>query len=85
VLHDGDNERLGLVVSSSHPLLGTIRQFGALFSFSDTPVEPGGPPPMVGQHTRDVLTEAGFGPDYIGANLANGVLYEPDGDYRWTV
>ena len=84
-LHDGDNERLGLVTASSHPVLGTIRQFGALFSFSDTPVAPGGPPPIVGEHTREVLAEAGFETAEIDGHMAAGVIYEPDGDYRWSV
>jgi hypothetical protein len=37
VLFDSDLERLGLVTEYEHPLLGKVRQFGNLITFSDTP------------------------------------------------
>ena len=37
VLFDADNERLGLVAEYEHPIMGTLRQFGELIQFSDTP------------------------------------------------
>ena len=36
-LFDADNERLGLVAEYEHPIMGTMRQFGELIQFSDTP------------------------------------------------
>ena len=51
-LHDADNERLGLVAEYPHPTLGNLRQFGTLVDFSETPTGPYGPPPLVGEHTR---------------------------------
>ncbi len=74
VLHDDDNVRLGLVASYDHPEFGPMRQFGALWQFSDTPVQIGGPPPLVGQHSREVLRAAGFADGDIDALIESGVV-----------
>jgi crotonobetainyl-CoA:carnitine CoA-transferase CaiB-like acyl-CoA transferase len=85
VLHDEENVDLGLVVSYEHPLLGNIRQFGHLVNFSDTPGRIAGPPPMVGEHSRDILSSAGFSDDAIDELKRNGVVFWPEGgsDYPW--
>jgi crotonobetainyl-CoA:carnitine CoA-transferase CaiB-like acyl-CoA transferase len=80
-LHDGDNERLGLVTEYEHPLLGRLRQFGHLITFSETPGKIWGPPPLVGQHTREILHEAGLRDGDVDSLLAAGVVYEPDEHY----
>ena len=54
-LYDADAERLGLVVEYEHPIMGTLRQFGELVNFSDTPARVFGPPPRVGEHTLEIL------------------------------
>jgi crotonobetainyl-CoA:carnitine CoA-transferase CaiB-like acyl-CoA transferase len=77
LLHDDDNVRLGLVASYDHPEFGPLRQFGALWQFSETPVQIGGPPPLLGQHSRDVLRSAGFGDGDISALIAAGVVAAP--------
>jgi len=81
VLHDADNERLGLVAEYGHPVLGRLRQFGRLIAFSDTPGRIAGPPPLVGQHGRDILHEAGYRDDDIDALVGQGVVYVPDAGY----
>jgi crotonobetainyl-CoA:carnitine CoA-transferase CaiB-like acyl-CoA transferase len=85
VLFDDDNVRLGLVAEYEHPLLGRMRQFGNLIGFSDTPGAPQGPPPMRGQHTREVLAEAGYSGDEITDLLGRGVAAEPEDGYMWAV
>ena len=55
VLFDADNERLGLVAEYEHPIMGKMRQFGELIQFSETPAHVDGPPPRVGEHTREIL------------------------------
>jgi len=82
-LHDGDNERLGLVTSYDHPLLGTLRQFGRLFEFPDNPGPDLTPPPLVGQHTREVLRSIGLLDGDVDALVGSGVAYEPDDSYHW--
>ncbi len=82
-LHDADNERLGLVTEYDHPTLGRLRQFGKLFDFPLTPHAATSPPPLVGQHTREVLHELGLRDGDVDALLAGAVVYEPDDSYRW--
>jgi crotonobetainyl-CoA:carnitine CoA-transferase CaiB-like acyl-CoA transferase len=83
-LRDADNERLGLVTEYDHPKLGRLRQFGTLIDFSDTPTGPYGPPPLVGQHTREVLGGIGYTDADVDDLLARGIVYEPSDDYPWT-
>ena len=52
-----DNEQVrhrGLRIDIPHPL-GTVPTVASPMRFSDTPVEYGMPPPLLGQHTREVL------------------------------
>jgi crotonobetainyl-CoA:carnitine CoA-transferase CaiB-like acyl-CoA transferase len=84
VMFDADNERLGLVAEYDHPLLGRIRQFGSLIDFSETPGEISGPPPMVGEHTREILEWLGYSEADMDELKAEGVVYWPDDNYAWT-
>ncbi len=43
-----------------HPKLGRFEHFGTTIDFSDTPGRIWGPPPLVGQHTREIMHEYGF-------------------------
>jgi crotonobetainyl-CoA:carnitine CoA-transferase CaiB-like acyl-CoA transferase len=78
---DADQVDLGLVARYPHPLMGAMRQFGELISFSETPGEISGPPPLVGQHTREVLHEIGCTDAEVDDLIAQGVAYEPDEGY----
>ena len=49
-----------MVRETVHPTLGRIRTLGTPLKLSATPLTPGRPAPLLGQHTDDVLTEAGF-------------------------
>jgi crotonobetainyl-CoA:carnitine CoA-transferase CaiB-like acyl-CoA transferase len=82
-LFDADNERLGLVAQYDHPILGPMRQFGTLIDFSETPGHIAGPPPLVGQHTREILAELGYSDDEQHALKDERVVYWPDDDYAW--
>lgn len=57
---DPEMQALGLVVKQHHPKLGRYEQFGVTIDFSDTPQHIFGPPPVVGQHTREIMREHGF-------------------------
>ena len=78
VLSDADNVALGLVAEYVHPLLGVVRQNGPLINLSATPSRVFGPPPLVGQHTREVLQGADFSGSEIDELLRAGVVYAPD-------
>ena len=49
-----------MVVASQHPVAGAIRQLGVPVKLGETPGAVRTPPPVLGQHTRDVLAELGF-------------------------
>jgi crotonobetainyl-CoA:carnitine CoA-transferase CaiB-like acyl-CoA transferase len=85
VLFDADNERLGLVAEYEHPHMGRVRQFGELVQFSDTPGAIGGPPPLVGEHTREILAWLGYTEAEIDALGADHVVAWPTPDYPWSV
>jgi formyl-CoA transferase len=47
----------GLRVEMPHPLAGSIPGVASPMRFSETPVEYLMPPPLLGQHTREVLSD----------------------------
>jgi crotonobetainyl-CoA:carnitine CoA-transferase CaiB-like acyl-CoA transferase len=85
-LHDEENLRLGLAVAYEHPILGELRQFGLLVNFSETPGRVAGPPPMVGEHSLEILGSIGIDAESAARLRADGIVYWPgDGaDYPWT-
>ena len=64
----------GLLVELEHPLAGPIRTVAQPMKFSATPPDYKLPPPLLGEHSRSVLADAGFAPDEIAALEAAGVL-----------
>jgi crotonobetainyl-CoA:carnitine CoA-transferase CaiB-like acyl-CoA transferase len=84
-LFDADHERLGLVADYDHPIVGHMRQFGAVIDFSETPGRISGPPPLVGEHTKEILGWLGYDDGQMQALKDEGVVYWPDDAYSWTV
>jgi crotonobetainyl-CoA:carnitine CoA-transferase CaiB-like acyl-CoA transferase len=80
-LFDADAERLGLVTDYGHPILGAMRQFGNTIDFSDTPPRPFGPPPLIGEHTQEILAWLGHDDARLTELRDQGVITWPDADY----
>ena len=85
ILFDEDLVRLGLVTEYEHPVLGRVRQFGNLMSFSDSPTRQERPTPMLGQNTREILEELGYDEDAMDDYRGRGIVYWPDDDYPYPV
>ncbi|MGE3346773.1 MAG: CaiB/BaiF CoA transferase family protein [Ramlibacter sp.] len=66
----------GMVVDLVHPQAGPTRAVGCPVHFSRTPTQVTRPAPLLGEHTRELLREYGFGDTEIDALLAAGVVEE---------
>ena len=66
----------GLVVTQQHPQLGKYETVGSMIDFSETPGTIWGPPPLVGQHSREILREFGFDDTQIDALIADKAVFE---------
>ncbi len=85
ILFDDELLRLGLVTEYEHPILGRVRQFGNLITFSDTPGRPRRPAPLVGQHTREILSQLGYDDSTVDDYYSRGVITWPGEDYAYRV
>jgi len=64
-----------MLVTMDHPKIGKIKQIGAPLKFSDTPLKLELPPPMLGQHTDEVLVKlCGYSEDEVAALKKNKVV-----------
>ncbi|TAK01142.1 MAG: CoA transferase [Chloroflexota bacterium] len=65
---------VGARVPLVHPVLGAVDQVRSPFDFSATPATVRTPPPLLGEHSTEVLAEVGYGPEAIGVLRADGVV-----------
>jgi len=62
----------GMIVDVDHPTLGPIRALGSPLKMSETPPRVDRRAPLLGEHTREVLREAGCSDEEIAAVIAEG-------------
>jgi crotonobetainyl-CoA:carnitine CoA-transferase CaiB-like acyl-CoA transferase len=67
----------GFFWDAPHPELGLVRQIGSPMRLSRTPVRHDAAGPLLGQHTVDVLRDAGYGPDEIDDLVRSGAAVAP--------
>jgi crotonobetainyl-CoA:carnitine CoA-transferase CaiB-like acyl-CoA transferase len=73
-LDDAANRALGLVASYPHPRFGQLEQIGAFWRMDGIPALRNLAPPILGEHSREILDEIGFGATEIDALIVDGVV-----------
>jgi formyl-CoA transferase len=63
-----------MVIDTNHPTLGRQRTLGSPIKLSATPANPGRRAPLLGEHTDEILREAGFNEDQIDALRRTGAV-----------
>ena len=72
VLHDPHLEATGFFTTVEHPSEGTIRTMRMPIQWFHNTADPPRPSPRLGEHTKEVLGEAGFTPSEVDSLLASG-------------
>jgi alpha-methylacyl-CoA racemase len=67
----------GMVVEMQQPPFGPVRQLGVPIKLSRTPGDPTRPAPAFGEHTDEVLAEAGYSVDEIESMKKSGAAAGP--------
>jgi len=74
VMHDPQVLARGMVSELKHPTAGTLRTIGCPVRLTATPPAVRTVPPLLGQHTDDVLAELGLSEERIGALHRSGAV-----------
>ncbi|ASC65745.1 CoA transferase [Achromobacter denitrificans] len=64
----------GMRAELEHPVYGPVPTVRNPIRFSETPLEPAGAPPALGQHNEEVLRSLGIEPDHLAELRQAGVI-----------
>ncbi len=72
---DSDQARArGMVVEVEHPRLGPVRQVGIPFKLAGTPASIRSAPPLLGEHSDEILAELGYDAKAVARLRADDVI-----------
>jgi crotonobetainyl-CoA:carnitine CoA-transferase CaiB-like acyl-CoA transferase len=74
VFNDPVVRHLGLIAEVEHPVAGRVRSPGIPVRLSDTPGSVRRAPPLLGEHTDEVLRELGYAPNDIKKLRTDGAI-----------
>jgi crotonobetainyl-CoA:carnitine CoA-transferase CaiB-like acyl-CoA transferase len=74
VLSDPQVEHLGLVEEVEHPKAGKMRFVGPAVTYTNLSQGKAKPPPLLGEHTRTILTELGYSDAAVRDLQSQGVV-----------
>ena len=74
VAADGQADAIGLFPEIASDEIGAYRSVGVPMRFATAEVGPQGPAPSVGEHTRQVLSDAGWSDDDIAGLIDRGAV-----------
>jgi crotonobetainyl-CoA:carnitine CoA-transferase CaiB-like acyl-CoA transferase len=63
-----------LLVDVEHPVLGALRQVGPPFELHGTPATVRTAPPLLGEHSAEILAGLGLSPAEVAALRSDGVI-----------
>jgi len=63
-----------MVITLEHPLRGPLKMVGIPVKLKKTPARPPTPPPLLGQHTAEILLGLGYSPQEIAELEKDGVI-----------
>jgi crotonobetainyl-CoA:carnitine CoA-transferase CaiB-like acyl-CoA transferase len=74
VLNDRHVHERSMIVEIDHPRAGRVKTTGIPIRFSKTPGQLKTPPPLLGQHTDEILSSLGYGKREIDVFRKEGVI-----------
>lgn len=74
VLNDLQAQVNGYIVDFQHPVLGPVKMPGHPVEYTGFTTRQRSAAPAVGEHTREIMRELGFGADEVDQYIADGVL-----------
>ncbi|SHH84539.1 CaiB/BaiF CoA transferase family protein [Clostridium grantii] len=78
IQHDPQVEHMKSITTYRHPIMGEIKTVSPAITLSKTPAKIHLPPPMVGQHSREILLELGLTNEEIESLSSKNIITEYD-------